>query len=137
MYRDYFLVNGKKYYTGTVFIVNNMGNQVEATFVCYDYEHSLYLYEIKGCVWRSGDKVFWRKFINVTNKKNYNVHIPVTRTRRDMDIDGLFLGWVWYIFLMTISIIFNDRIGLWILISVVFFSWRKKKIKEEGTYIEW
>jgi len=137
MMRNYFDVNGQRYYTGTVFVANDMGNQVEATFISYDIEHSLYIYKIKDCIWRSGDKIFWRKFVTVTNKKNDKVHMPVTKTRKDFEIDGLFIGWMWYIFLMLVSVIFKDVIGLWALISIVFFSWRSKKIKEEGTYIEW
>ena len=64
------------------------------------------------------------------------MHLPIIKTKKDFQIDGLFLGWMWYIFLMLISVIFNGAIGLWILISIVFFSWRAKKIKREGTYIE-
>jgi hypothetical protein len=63
--------------------------------------------------------------------------LPTERKRKDCEIDGLFLGWVWYIFLMAIGTIFNGAIFIWLMISIVFFNWRAKKIKEEGTYIEW
>lgn len=135
--RNYFEVNGKRYYTGTVFIVNNMGKHVEASFICYNDVQSIYVYQIKDCTWRVPEQAFWRNFISVTNMHNSNVHVPVIKTKKDLDIDGLFIGWVWYIFLMLISVIFKDVIGLWIIISVVFFSWRAEKIKKEGTYIEW
>lgn len=136
-FQGYFLVNGQKYFTGTVFLVNHMGNRIEATFICYDLKCSLYVYKIKDCTWRSGDKVFWSKFVSVTNKKNYNVQMPETKTFQDKDIDGLFVGWIWYVFLMVVSTIFKDRIGLWILFTIVFFCWRKHKIKENGTYVKW
>lgn len=80
---------------------------------------------------------FFNTIISITDKKDNSVSGPVTKKLKDRDIDGLFLGWLWYIFLMAISTIFKDAIGLWILISVVFFRWRSKKIKEEGTYTEW
>ena len=137
MYQDYFIVNGEKYYTGTVFLVKDLGNQVEATFICYDTERHHYVYKIKDCRMRSPDKIFWNTFIAVTDKINSAAHPPVTCVKRDRDISGLFIGWVWYVFLMAISTIFKDAIGLWIFISIVFFNWRSKKIKEEGTYIEW
>lgn len=135
--RNYFDVNGKRYYTGTIFIVNNMGKHVEATFICYNDAQSTYVYKIEDCTWRASEKAFWTKFVSVTNKRNDKAHIPVVKAKKDLDIDGLFIGWMWYIFLMFVSVIFKDVIVLWILISIVFFNWRSKKIKEEGTYIEW
>lgn len=137
MYRNYFEHNGRKYYTGTVFITKDMGKEVEAKFICYDVEHEKYVYKIKDCTWRSHEKWFREHFVAVTDKTSNTVHMPSTKTLKDTEIDGLFLGWIWYIFLMIVSFIFKDAIGLWIIISVVFFSWRSKKIKEEGTYIEW
>ena len=56
---------------------------------------------------------------------------------KDTEIDGLVLGWMWYIFLMVIATVFKDALGLWGLISFVFFTWRSDKIKKEGKYIEW
>ncbi len=137
MRKNYFAVNGEKYYTGTIFIVNDMGKQSEATFICYDEDNSRYVYKINDCICRVDPKNFQRVFISVTDKKDCNVHMPVTKTKKDFEIDGLFLGWMWYIFLMLISSIFKGAIGFWALISAVFFSWRSRKIKEEGTYIEW
>lgn len=137
MLQNYFNINGKIFYTGTVFIIQDVGKQKEASFICYDTSRSEFVYKIQNCRWHSRDKYFWKHFINVTDKIDKNVHMPTYKQRRDVEIDGLFLGWVWYIFLMLISVIFKDAIGFWILISVIFFSWRSKKIKEEGTYVEW
>lgn len=136
-FRNYFEVNGEKYYTGTVFIAENRGKKAEASFIAYDTMCSRYIYKINDCTYHMPEQYFGNKFIAVTDKKNENVHCPVLKTKKDTDIDGLFLGWLWYIFLMVISIIFKGAIVWWIFISVVFFSWRSKKIKEEGTYYEW
>ena len=135
--RNYFIVDGKEYYTGTVFIVNDYGKQTEASFICYDIDRKKYIYKIKDCTWQVYEELFWKNFVSVTDKNDSRVRIPVTKTRKDSEIDGLFIGWIWYIFLMAISSIFKGAVGLWILISVVFFSWRHDKIKKEGTYIEW
>lgn len=137
MKQNYFIVNGTKYYTGTVFIVKHIGEPAEATFICYDTERKRYVYKVKACTCHVDPKGFQRTFISVTDKQDHEAHMPITKTKKDFEIDGLFIGWMWYIFLMAISTIFYDRIGLWIFISVVFFSWRKKKIEEEGTYLEW
>jgi hypothetical protein len=137
MKQNYFVANGVKYYTGTIFIVNDMGNIREASFLYYDTECSRYIYKITDCVYNTDAKNFNRIFISTTGRIDNKIHAPTTKTKKDMEIDGLFLGWVWYIFLMAISSIFKDVIGLWILISIVFFYWRKNKIKEEGTYVEW
>jgi hypothetical protein len=137
MFQNYFEINGVKYYTGTVFVTNHMGKQVEATFVSYNTEKSRYVYKIDAKTWLIGKDSFWRNFVDITEKVDTTVRTPVVKRMKDFDINGMFIGWVWYIFLMAISVIFKDAIWLWILISCVFFSWRSKKIKEEGTYIEW
>ena len=140
MFRDYFIFNGKKYYTGTVVKTNDTTYMPEATFVCYDERYGDYVFRSKGRTTR-GLRVLESRMqeciIDVTDKVDTSVKMPEVKKKNDAHIDGLFLGWVWYIFLMGISVIFKDVIGLWIIISVVFFSWRSKKIKEEGTYIEW
>lgn len=137
MKQNYFIVDNNRYYTGSIFITTDMGQHVEASFLYYDTDQKRYFYKINDCVWNVDENRFWRNFVSVTDKRNDNVRMPVTKTKSDMEIDGLFLGWVWYIFLMAISTIFNGAVVLWILYSVIFFTWRAKKIKEEGTYVEW
>lgn len=137
MMQNYFVVNGVKYYTGTVFIVNNMGQHTEASFVCYDQDRQRYVYKIKDHTWHADEKNFQNRFICVTDKVDNIITGPTVKTKSDIRIDGLFIGWMWYIFLMAISALFKDAIGLWFLISIVFFAWRSSKIKKEGTYIEW
>lgn len=137
MKQDYFVVNGTKYYTGTIFIVNHVGQHSEATFIYYDTDLAKYFYKVKDCRCAADQKNFQRVFVAVTDKIDAAAHMPITKSIKDSAIDSLFIGWLWYIFLMLVSTIFKDVIGLWILISVFFFVWRKKKIEEEGTYIEW
>ena len=134
---NYIVVNKTKYYTGTVFVINFNGKIQEAAFVCSVPKTNRILCKLSDkCWWINADD-FRKRIVEITNNVDASVRMPVERTMKDRDIDGLFIGWLWYIFLMGISVIFKDAIGLFILISVVFFSWRNKKIKEEGTYIEW
>lgn len=137
MKQNYFLANGIKYYTGTIFTVNHNGKQVDATFICYDTNYNKFIYKIQDCMYIVGDDDFRSRFITATERKDYTVTMPVKKQMRDFEIEGLFIGWMWYVFLMAISTILNGAIYFWILISAVFFSWRANKIKREGMYIEW
>ena len=137
MKRDYFIHNGTKYYTGTVIIVRNGRSTSEASFIYYDEEWNKYCYKIKDCKYHVYPEYFEDVLVEVTDKRDDRVRMPQVKQKKDIDIDGLFLGLIWYIVLMVVSVIFKDAIGLWILWSYLFFSWRNKKIKEEGTYIEW
>ena len=135
---NYFIVSGKKYYTGTMFKVKNMGDVVDAVFVCtYFASHVNIVYKINGTQYFTPIQMFKNMFVCVTNAVDNETQTPQTKHMRDRDIDGLSLGWLWYIFLMALATIFKENIALWILISVVFFSWRYNKIQKEGTYIEW
>ena len=136
---NYISVKGKNYYTGTIFKINFCGKIQEAAFVCSMPDLNTMRFKLLS------DKKFWfinandfrNRIVEITDNVDPTVRMPVTKTMKDTEIDGLFIGWLWYIFLMAISTIFYARIGLWIFISWVFFDWRAKKIKEEGTYIEW
>lgn len=140
--QNYFIVNEKKYYTGTEFKIKYMGDVVDAVFVCVHFSDTFginIVYRLKhnGQQWHTPIPMFQKDFVCITGAVDIETKMPQTKHMRDRDIPGLALGWTWYIFLMAIVTIFKDNVGLWILISVIFFSWRAKKIKEEGTYIEW
>ena len=34
------------------------------------------------------------------------------------------IGWIWYILIMLVGLIFKDRWLIWIITTVVFFSWK-------------
>lgn len=38
--------------------------------------------------------------------------------------DAIFVGWVWYIVIMLVGIIFKERFAIWVFASVVFFLWK-------------
>ena len=137
MIQNYFVASGQKYYTGAVIVVKEVGRNVEAVFVCYDHERARYVYKIGDHTWHVDEKTFRNRLVTVTNRVDNTVTVPTTKIKSDVKIDGLFIGWIWYILLMSVSAIFKDAIGLWVLISVVFFKWRAGKIEKEGTYIEW
>jgi hypothetical protein len=137
MLQNYIFIEGKKYNSGSIFIVNCMGKESEAILIGYNRECESYFFKINNKTCRMKSGVFQKSFICATNRIDTHTRIPTEKKRKDGDIDGLFLGWVWYIFLMAISLVFKGTLALWITLSVLFFCWRAKKIKEDGTYIEW
>lgn len=142
MWQNHFVWKGKTYYTGTVFVVREFkyphgAYEKEATFIAYNPEYNKVEFQIGPQRHSRPLKSVNTWIVSATDKRDERVRCPTVKQKSDSEIDGLFVGWIWYIVLMAISTIFYDRIGLWILISVIFFTWRAKKIKEEGTYIEW
>ena len=114
-----------------------MSEETEASFICYDTEYKTYILKIRQFTWRLPESMFFDCVRDITDKTNNSVQMPVQMPVKDSDIEGLPIGWLWYVFLMGISVIFKDAIGLWIFITIVFFGWRAKKKKERGTYIKW
>ena len=137
MAQNYIDINGTKYYTGSVFILNHMGKHAEATFVYCNSDHNYYFFKINGKDCGMSGEAFNANLVEITNKFNTNVRMPIRKRKNEFEIDGMLIGWAWYIFLMAISFIFKDAFILWILITVIFFAWRAKKIKKDGEYIEW
>lgn len=138
MFRDYFVFEGKKYYTGTVVKTANVYRMPEVTFVCCEEKWNQYRFrDKKGCGLIVPESRMKDTIIAVTDQVDTSVRMPEIRKKRDAHIDGLFYAWVWYIFLMVVSTIFYDRIMMWIIFSVAFFVYRAIKIEEGGTYIKW
>ena len=52
--------------------------------------------------------------------------------KEQMDIPGLCLAFVWYIIVMFVAVIFNDRVGIWLIASLIFFSYRNNKLRKAG-----
>ena len=136
-FQNFFYYNGVKYYTGTIIIVNDYGKHAEATFVCYDTQRSKYVYKVKECTWHAHSNYFQRVLIEVTDKHNPNVQLPSVEKCSDIQIKGLLGGWLIYAFLAVLCIFAKQGFVYLIFISIGFFMWRNKKIKEEGTYIVW
>lgn len=143
MWQNYFEYDGTKYYTGTQIRIlkypydNPAFNDI-AYFIYYDTEYDVvwykmaYTWQNKGC----SMQMFLKEFGGATGKVDTSIHVPQKNQLKDNQIPKLFIGWIWYITIMIILVIFKDRILGWFFTSVVFFSWRKNVIKKEGTYVE-
>ena len=140
MRQNYFYYNGKRYYTGQMLIMNDMGKHKRATFLYYDTTYDSYVYQIKECKHYDPKSFFYKNLIEVLNEKDANVchvkstpiktnicGVPQIESPNDKEDFGLALGWMWYIFLMALATFFNDNVALWAIISIVFFSWKAKR----------
>ena len=78
-------------------------------------------------------KEVWIKYKDILSIEVCKEYVLTQVTPRDMDINGLVIGWIWYILIMATLTIFNGRIIGWIAASIIFFRWRKK-VKETESY---
>ena len=136
MNQNYFEVNGKKYYSGTIFLIRDHGEQTEATFICHIIESNRYVYKFKDKYGKQytafvPSNVFFNTIISITDKTDNNVSGPVTKKLKDRDINGLFLGWLWYIFLMAISTIFRMQLDCGFLFQLYSLNGDQRKSKRK------
>lgn len=140
MKQNYVIYNGVRYNSGdTIHILwytNGYRNKHNYTgvFVDYDEEKDEYRFTVDGQLYCFNKVCFWRTIRNApVQEMQFVRREPREATLKDeLNIDGLLIAWVWYIFIMGLAIIFNGRIGIWILASIVFFNYRNKKLREAG-----
>ena len=143
MKQHYFLRNGQKYDTGTMIRIKQFNYvtgklyEIDAKFISYDFENNKYELEINNIIKKYSKNDFDRMLcgIVVENNNEYRSYQLVQRNKTfkdELDVDGLLFAWMWYIFIMAIATIFYERIGIWILASIIFFNYRNKKLKEAG-----
>lgn len=144
MKQNYFDYNGIRYQSGTFILLSRfdyMAHKVvdtKAKFLWYDTDTKKYGVEIYGVEYDYEVESFKSNFKglydpNYWKPKKIQPKVQESHTFSDeMNIDGLAIAWVWYIFIMCVGVLFYDRIGIWILASIIFFNYRKKKLKEAG-----
>ena len=135
---DFFDYNGNRYYTGTEIIIKDpYCGLMNAYFVYHDAEWGMYAYKYGAKYRYVTPENFFRMLQQVTEKRNSNIHAPQKKQLKDSQIPKLIAGWILYLTIMTVATIFNARIVIWILTTVMFSSWRKDVIEKEGYYVEW
>lgn len=144
MKQEYFVHNGIKYLTGTFISLSrfdymaNRSINTKAKFLWYDTDTKEYGIEIYGVQYNYNQVYFNRIFKGLYDPNYWKPKKPQPKVKEshtfsdELRIDGLAVAWVWYIFIMCVGILFYDRIGIWILASIIFFGYRKKKLKEAG-----
>ena len=140
MRQKYFVHNENQYNSGEYiqfrFFDGIVGKsyRTQVKFLYYDTETKEYFIEVYGKEYSYAEDLFYRNICNTVNPR-----APAVNTKNDthtfekeLNIDALFIAWVWYVFVMAVGVIFHDRIGIWALASVLFFTYRNKKLKEAG-----
>lgn len=136
----YFDYKGRRYPCGTILNLQMTCNKVQKdVFECCIPEKKMYkLYYNKS--WYS-EESFYNMIVEVTNERDKKylaykqkeiLNTKLTLGKEINCIDGLGLAWLWYVFLMAISFIFNGFYIYWIYWSVLFFMYRNHKFKQQG-----
>lgn len=147
MKQNYFVYNKKQYYSGTVIVVNrydwktNCRAIQECIFIYHNTDNNKVLYKVRNqcetdyCSWEE----FNNRLVKITNeidfegiKTEYGWHFPKRTLKKELNIDGMFIAWIWYIFIMLILTIFKGRILAWIGVTIIFMNYREKKLREAG-----
>ena len=145
MKQNYFVYNNVTYPSGTIIIVNKFNNvsgvnkQDEMTFCYHTTDNDLYVCKIKNACYNYKSEQFYNMIVCVTDKvdaeyvnwlmQRQNLNNKSPTFSDELAIDGMFIAWMWYVFIMVTAIIFKDRIAIWIFSSIIFFNYRKNKIK--------
>ena len=136
-----FNYNGENHRIGTRFIMKYNDKEVTARFLNrFDSDNTL------GILIENGLERQTITLVKEENLKEVIVEIlPINwytemdmkkKYVKDSDMPELVIGWIFYIVIMLILIIFNDRIIGWIAVIIYCFKWRHKKKEEEGTYFD-
>ena len=142
----YFYHNKQRYECGTVVVLYDdyFKDTYERVFLYYLPDSDMFTLQRKeGGAWLGmSGREFRNNIIEVKNEicetmrngfisKTGSYNRKPTFKEELMD-DNLLIAWIWYVFIMGISIILNDCIAIWIFASFVFFKYRHKKLRERG-----
>ncbi len=139
MQQDYFVYNSHRYNAGDHisfrFFDYRVGRSYETKvkFLYYDTESKEYFIEVYGKEYSYREELFYRNIYERDSSSNQATREPKEHTFSDeLKIRDLRITWVLYIVAMLISIVFYDRLLAWIFVSIIFFTYRHKKLKEYG-----
>lgn len=131
--RKYMKFKGVYYDVGTICKIKGRRGPIIVKFVGWkqgrfnqDFEpiectQSISMYDSYG---RVGVNDYCLEIVKpVYPPKESVIKMPVSRREKPYEWD-VQVGWIWYIAIMLGTVIFKQRIGLWILESVVFFGWK-------------
>lgn len=142
MRQEYFTHNNIRYDSGSIIILSRFDYlsrrvcNTKATFLYYDTETNEYCVDVYGKQERYSTTRFYEDFVgpyqHQVQTSNQNDACKQYTFADELNIDGLIIAWIWYVFIMAIGVIFYDRISIWIVASIIFFNYRNKKLKEAG-----
>ncbi len=133
-YLNTFNYKGKEYYVGSVVKLKSALGNIAILKKHYIDDCGNHEYDF---VKKSDDSVMSIKTNNLDNFLSDVIEEADTALEikdeyyKDTDLDVMFYGWVIYITLMVLVSFVHGNVLGWVLISVYFFSWRKKKLKKD------
>lgn len=139
--KNYFVFEGENYFTGTVVQIyaehkDKFKFYSNIIFEEYDEENDL-------CTFKSLYSS-WDRFYIPYNKLGEYIEkivepyylIPDVNGHKIKEdcVEGIISAWIWYILIMIFGLFLKGTItmvGIWIIASVVFFTWRYNKMNGE------
>lgn len=152
MKNEYFEYKGQRYYAGTKFTMKKgtgydrdtiviatfrgyANNNPEDLYICYNIKKLQRITETSVCIIVNRNKI--NDYIIDIVSGNYYMELESRKKYcKDSDIPELIIGWPLYIFLMILATIFHKTIGAWIMLTVIFFTWRHNLKTKEYYYYE-
>lgn len=142
MVQEYFVYNGKQYNSGTLIYVMWASSitrtmcKTLATFGEHNVDRNIYTFSIDGYMHSRSEVDFYNMLCGIYGEISVNnignlIHKKLT-FNDEIEIEGMLVSWIWYIVIMAVAIIFKERILIWVFASIIFFSYRNKKLKEAG-----
>lgn len=142
MKQNYVVYKGKRYNSGdTIDILWHTCGSLNSykhtgTFIDCDEEKDEYRFSVDGITYNFNKVCFYQIMYNKTANNNTQPIVSNTSNKPtfkdELKIDSLLIAWIWYVFIMALAVIFKDCVLIWVLASVIFFSYRNKKIREAG-----
>lgn len=138
MNSDYFEYKGVKYGVGTKVLVKDLCyGQTKATFYGWQaygsfrdsrFDCGISINDIDKKIIEIIEPVYWSPTEDVSSNYGEKSNI-FTRSGSGswQSDDEITYGLIWYIVIMLIGTIFNDRWIIWIAATIIFFSWKHKK----------
>ena len=139
MNNDYFEYKGVKYGIGTKVLVKDLCyGSSEAVFTGWKSFKSfesdrptisrITIDDINTHIIKIIEPVYWQPPEDIPTNRGKKSNI-FTRTGSGswQSADEVTYGLIWYIVIMLIGAIFNDRWIIWTAATIIFFSWKHKK----------
>jgi hypothetical protein len=142
-YFDDFTYHGETYNLNSVVRLSKeakkfLGSDFECTQIV-QHEITNENKERWGYVVRRSSEKIWHVFTTVSPEQLIEEIVTPAGPRKennkveyfkDGEVKGVPQMWVYYILAMIVATLFNDRIMMWYIFSIIFFVWRDCKLKK-------
>lgn len=136
---DYFDYKGVRYYAGTKFKKRAYGDTtVDAVFTRRFGREFWFRYKFPGRsdikIDRCSEKDFYDNLVEIINDSDISEFERKKHYLKESEVPEIVCGWIIYILVMCGITIFKHAWAGWIAVTIYFFRWKKKKLKEAYYY---